>query len=135
MSANEAQLKDHVEAMEQRVVKSAKAIIKAGPSLQDVEEVQELERNLEWFLTWRLKFGDVPRVMWCDGVRDLAFHRRANLTYEIEARVYIGPESHTTTTLCPLAGTIEFDETSDRMKAYHLNIRFGEQEFVITNGI
>jgi hypothetical protein len=120
--------------MEGRVVKSIKAIIKAGSFMQDVELMGELERDLEWFLTWRLKLADVPTVMWCDGVMDLALHQKEKLTYEVRARAYIGPESDTTyPTLRAFSGTIVLDETAGRLSSYALNIASDEEVFVITD--
>ncbi|HSE24900.1 MAG TPA: hypothetical protein VLB68_24785 [Pyrinomonadaceae bacterium] len=131
----EARLHENIRAMERRVVRSTRAIIKAGSFLQDVELIRELERDLEWFLTWRLKLADVPTVMWCDGVIDLALHRKGKLTYEIKARAYIGPESDTAATLRTMVGTIVLDETSDRLRSYALNIASEEEAFYISHRI
>jgi hypothetical protein len=126
---------ENIREMERRVVRSIKAIIKAGSFLQDVELIRELERNLEWFLTWRLKLADVPTLMWCDGVIDLALHQKGRLTYEIKARAYIGPESDTAPTLRAMVGTIVLDETSDRLRSYVFNIASEEETFDITHAI
>jgi hypothetical protein len=133
-SSREA-LEETIRAIEARVVRSVRAIIKAGTLLQDVEVLRELERNLEWFLTWRLKLADTPSVMWCDGVIDLAIHSQGDLSYEISARAYIGPESATDTTLWTLAGTIVLDKIADRLRAYKLTIAYEGESFVITDAI
>ena len=136
MSASEAQLRENVRVMEKRVVKSTKAIINAGLFLHNIELLHELESDLEWFLTWRLKLADVPIVMWCDGVSVLTLHCKEHLTYEITARAYVGPESgDSKTTLCPLAGTIVLDQTNDLLRSYALRIGSGEEAFVITDVI
>jgi hypothetical protein len=128
-------LKEKIRAMEARVVRSTRAIIKAGPHLQDDELLRGLEMDLEWFLTWRLKLEDTSTVMWCDGVIDLAFQVRGDRSYEINARAYIGPESDATTTLCALDGTIVLDETADQLKGYRLNITCEDRAFAITEAI
>ena len=101
----------------------ARTLIKAGPMLQDVEPLCELERDLEWFLTWRMKLANTPTIMWCDGVLDLAIHSLGDLSYEINAKAYIGPESDPNTTLCAVNGTLALDKVADRLKAYRLNFR------------
>ena len=54
--ASEESLKAHVRKMEERFVRSMKE-----PDQE--ESPRELESNIEWFLTWRLKLTGPPTVM------------------------------------------------------------------------
>src|SRR5262245_6730720 len=133
--ASQEALEKKVLSMEERVARSARAIIKAGSRLEDVELLRELERNLEWFLTWRLKLAGTRTTMWCDGVVDLAIHSMGAGSYEISAKAYVGPESDASTTLCDICGTIAPDENVDRLKNYSLAISYRNEVFVITDVI
>ena len=79
--ASEESLKAHVRKMEERFVRSMKE--------PDQEEApRELESNLEWFLTWRLKLTGPPTVMWCDGVLDLCIEQLGEHEFELSARAH-----------------------------------------------
>ena len=132
--ASQEALEKKIRTMEARVVRSARALVDSG-TLQEVELLRELERDLEWFLTWRLKLADTPTVLWCDGVLDLAIHSRGDLSYEIKAKVYVGPESDATTTLCTVGGTLALDEMAHRLKRYTLSIEYGDEPLIITDAI
>ena len=127
--ASEESLKAHVRKMEERFVRSMKE--------PDQEESPgELESNLEWFLTWRLKLTGPPTVMWCDGVLDLCIEQRREHEFELSARAYIGPESKVDyPPLCDVYGTIELNPKDDQLKRYSLNIEYEGQEFTITEAI
>ena len=126
-------LEEKIRAMEARVVRSARELIKAGTFLQDDELFRELERDLEWFLTWRLKLADTHTTMWCDGVLDLTLHRCGDLSYEISAKAYIGPECDATTTLCDLTGILMLDEIAHRLRGYTLTITYEDEPLIITD--
>ena len=127
--ASEESLKAHVLQMEERFVRSIKE-----PSQED--SPRELESNLEWFLTWRLKLTGQPTVMWCDGVLDLCIEQRGEHEFQLSARAYIGPESNVNyPPLCDVNGTIELDPKSDRLKRYSLNIDYEGRDFTITEAI
>ena len=127
--ASEEALIEHVRTMEERIVRSFN-------ETDQVESPEELESNLEWFLTWRLKLPGPPIAMWCDGVIDLLIQQRGPLEFEINARAYIGPESDVHyPKLCDLSGTILLDVASDRLRRYCLKIDYEGQEFTITEAI
>ena len=127
--ASEESLKAHVRAMEERVVRSIKEMDQAEPP-------EELEINLEWFLTWRLKLAGPPVVMWCDGVTDLSIHQRREHEFEISFRAYIGPESDVSaTTLCNVSGAMLLEATRDRLRRYCLSIEYEGREFTITEAM
>lgn len=127
--ASEESLKAHVRKMEARFVKSMKE-----PDQE--ESPRELESNLEWFLTWRLKLTGPPTVMWCDGVLDLCIEQLGEHDFELSARGYIGPESDVDyPPLCDVYGTIELNPEDDQLKRYSLNIEYEGQEFTITESI
>lgn len=132
--ANREALEEKIRAMEARVVGSARALVNSG-TLQNVELLRELERDLEWFLTWRLKLADTPTVLWCDGVLNLAIHSRGGVVYEINAKAYIGPESDANTTLCAVGGTLTLDEIAHRLRGYTLNIEYEDEPLIITDAI
>jgi len=98
--------------------------------------MSEIESDLEWFLTWRLKLEDLPSVMWCDGVRDLALRPAGGLSYEIEAKAWIGPESDVNVlSLCRLRGTVRLDPDHDRLSSYRLRIDYEGQVYEIDGAI
>lgn len=70
--------------------------------------------------------------MWCDGVLDLAIHSRGDLSYEIKAKAYVGPESDANTTLCAVGGTLTLDEIAHRLRGYTLNIEYEDEPLIIT---
>ena len=128
-------LEERILAMEERVARSARAIIKAGPLLEDVELLRELERNLEWFLTWRLKLAETSTVMWCDGVIDLAIHSQEELSYTIQAKAYIGPERDASTTLCAFDGRFALAENTHRLRSYTVKIAYEDELLIMTDSI
>ena len=54
---------------------------------------QQLENDLEWFVTWKIKQVTKPDTFWCDGAKDLQLDRLPNKLLHIKASIRIGPES------------------------------------------
>jgi len=86
------------------------------------DQAQRLETALEYFLTWRLKLGCGPQLLWCDGTSAVQLNALSPNEYCIEGKARIGPEGGNAEDLFPVdfLGTIRIDASRSSLKAYHL---------------
>lgn len=94
---------------------------------------RELESNLEWFLTWKIKQATKPDTFWCDGAKDLHLERLSNKFLQIKATIRIGPESDVSCiNEATLYGTLSLSSHGKRLKSYNLVIEEGESTYVLS---
>jgi hypothetical protein len=135
LNSNREAMRQHVLKMESRVARCIAGHVHHSARPTDVG-ISEIESELEWFLTWRLKLEDLPSVMWCDGVQDLAITQAGGLSYEIEAKAWIGPESDVNVlSLCRLRGMVRLEPNNDRLSSYKLCIDYEGQAYEIDGAI
>jgi hypothetical protein len=71
--------------------------------------------------------------MWCDGVTDLHLERQSKKLFKIKATLRIGPESDVSVIdEATMLGQICLSSHGKRLKSYHLVIREGESEYVLS---
>ena len=116
------------QAMKRRIRRQekqfARSLAKHDCSSGTTDSVSDIEIDMEWFLTWRVKLMDFPETMWCDGVQDLQLTARTNVLYYLQAKIWIGPERDVNTKyLCDIDGTIELSQNRQYLKNYDLKIQ------------
>ena len=94
---------------------------------------QQLENDLEWFVTWKIKQVTKPDTFWCDGATDLHLERLPNKSLHIKALVRIGPESDVNyINEATLHGTLLLSPHGKRLKSYKLVIESNESTYVLS---
>lgn len=94
---------------------------------------RQLENDLEWFVTWKIKQVTKPDTFWCDGATDLHLERLSKKLLQIKALIRIGPESNVNCiSEAILQGTILLSSHGKRLKAYKLVIEEGESKYVLS---
>ncbi len=89
-----------------------------------------LSSDLEWLLTWKLKTGICPQIMWCDGVQHLKIKRLNKYKIGLKSEVWIGPENGSgNTTLGTMHGEIEVKHTGKALKSYSINIEHENNKY------
>jgi len=71
-----------IEQMESRLTSNL-----ANFLASDEISLDSLSSDLEWFLTWRMKLGDLDNRMWCNGVIDLEISKSGRHTIARISRV------------------------------------------------
>lgn len=127
--ANKNRLKRRVLRMERFVARSIASNLKSH-SLQ-LPFTQNLSSDLEWLLTWKLKTGCVPQVMWCDGVEKLMVKPIGKYRIRFKARAWIGPEnSDDYPNESDIFGEIEIKHTGKQLKNYWIAIEYKSTRLV-----
>lgn len=94
---------------------------------------RQLESDLEWFVTWKIKQVANPDVFWCDGATDLYLERLSKKLFHIKASIRIGPESDVNCiSEATLQGSILLSSHGKRLKSYKLVIDDGESKYVLS---
>jgi len=75
--SNKRRLKRRVLWQERRLAEAVAMYLKL-PNAFPIRS-SNLYTRLEWLLTWKLKTGCCPRVMWCDGLENLAVKKLENI--------------------------------------------------------
>ncbi|WNZ54450.1 hypothetical protein QT397_16295 [Microbulbifer sp. MKSA007] len=81
--------------------------------------------SLEFLLTWKLKTGCCPDVMWCDGVEFEDIHIAGKRAIRFSGSVRIGPEGADNIFQVPLEAHIELKPSGKKFKTYHFRVNFG----------
>ena len=133
--SNRRVMKKQIRKMEAIVAQSIADLgLRGTPA--DSLDVSQLERDMEWFLTWRLKLGRFPYRMWCDGVEILLMRKLDKRSYHIEARAWVGPEADTRVeSLCPMKGIMTLNARSDELRSYELQIAYQGQTYCTRKAI
>lgn len=131
--SNRREMKKIIRQHEERLAK----ILNNLNSSQDIStEVSELEWELEFFLTWRLKLMKFPETMWCDGVEQLKIDKTHKRSFYIEAKIVIGPERDINTLYyCDLFGTITLNQALNCLKNYRLKINDDGKIYMAQKGL
>jgi hypothetical protein len=135
--SNKREMKKVIRKQEAQLAKSFAELELEGisPSVE-LTNIGSLEGAMEWFLTWRLKLGHYPYIMWCDGVQDLLVTPVGRRSYYVEAEVWIGPEADTNVErLCGLKGTITLNQRLNKLRSYRLYIADEERMYVANKAI
>ncbi len=102
----------------------------------DTLKLRQLETDFEWFLTWRVKLTRFPHIIWCDGVEIAKLRNCGELTFYVEAKIWLGPESNVSIEfLCEMKGTITLNKKFDELEEYKLAIIYEDQEYLICKTI
>ena len=128
--ASEEKLRQAVRNMEARFVRSFKTAMKS--ETLDSDTLDELQSNLEWFLTWRLKLSGTPVPMWCDGFKDLEIVDLDSSTYQLRGLGWVGPETDVSPKLCPVSGTVVLEPTVNALKSYSISIAYDDHSLLLT---
>jgi len=90
-----------------------------------------LYTRLEWLLTWKLKTGCCPQVMWCDGLANLAIKKVGKYQIVFKSNIWIGPEDGSSiTTKGRIKGTIEVRPTTKQLKSYKMVISHDGEQYI-----
>ena len=92
----------------------------------------QLEIDFEWFLTWRVKIAKFPHLIWCDGVIIQSLKRSDGFRFEIDARIWLGPESNVNVEFsCNMNGFVILSKKFDKLENYKLEIEYQKQKYCI----
>lgn len=85
----------------------------------------QLEIDLEWFLTWRIKLVAYRTCLWCDGVEISELKSIGDLKFFIDAETWLGPESNVSKEYkCKMTGIISVNRTFNMLESYNLEIDY-----------
>jgi hypothetical protein len=92
----------------------------------------QLEFDLEWFLTWRIKMVSYKTCLWCDGVEILELKQVKNFEFFISSEIWLGPESNVSKEYrCKMIGTFFLNKTFDKLKSYSLKIDYRNNKIFV----
>ena len=124
-------VKSWIRDLEAAVAKSF-ADINFDDLASDNSKIRQLEIDFEWFLTWRVKLTRFPHLVWCDGVEIIELKHYDKLTYIVEAKIWLGPESNVNIEfLCEMKGVITFNKKFDALEDYKFEVAYEKQKFLI----
>lgn len=96
-------------------------------ALQKREDINasQLEFDLEWFLTWRIKLVVYRTCLWCDGVEIFDVKLLKERKYFLSTEVWFGPESNVNKEYkCKMSGIITVNKSFDKLMNYHFEIDY-----------
>lgn len=92
----------------------------------------QLEIDFEWFLTWRLKIAKFQHLIWCDGVEVKSLKQSGKLRFDIESKIWLGPESNVSVEfLCNMNGFLVLNKNFDKFESYRIEIEYEKQKYCI----
>ena len=92
----------------------------------------ELEINLEWFLTWRIKFVVYRNCLWCDGVRIFELKLLKEREYFLSAEIWLGPESNVNELFkCRMSGTVKINKDFEKLADYDFEIDYRNDKILV----
>ena len=122
--------------METRVARKLASLLAEDVYSGQSDETGELERDLEFFLTWRLQLPGPPTVMWCDGVCQLLVEKIGVLAYQLSFSAYIGPTTDVSRTfLSPFKGTMIVHPSMERLRSYLLTLTYQGREYLLSEEV
>ena len=92
----------------------------------------QLEIDFEWFLTWRVKIARFPHLIWCDGVVIQSLKKSDAFRFEIDSRIWLGPESNVSVEFsCNMNGFVILSKNFDNFESYKFQIEYQKQKYCI----
>lgn len=110
---------------EEKIV--AKNFADLRTALQKREEFRsnQLEFDLEWFLTWRIKLVVYRTCLWCDGVEIFDLKPLKERNYFLSTEIWLGPESNVSKEYkCKMSGTIKVNKNFNKLLNYNFEIDY-----------
>ncbi len=122
--SSKLRLSRRVLGMERRTAKTLCKLL----SIPGNETLLELQTNLEWLLTWKLKTGCAPEIFWCDGVESIKFKNKDKRSVEFNADLWLGPESNDDIIKTNMSGKLVINASGKKLKSYCFNINYKGKE-------
>ena len=90
----------------------------------NTDKAPRLSSDLEWLLTWKLKTGCCPIIMWCDGLENLKMRKVGKYRMAFKSDIWIGPEDGSgNTSKGTITGETTIRHTAKCLKSYNMEIR------------
>ena len=103
-------------------------------ALQKREDLNssQLEFDLEWFLTWRIKLVLYRTCLWCDGVEIIDFKPLKECKFFLKTEIWLGPESNVSKEYkCKMNGTITVNKGFDKLINYEFEIDYRNDKIFV----
>ncbi len=128
--ASKRRLKKRV-LLHERKVAQAVAQLLGIPNFRVVEN-RMLNSDLEWLLTWKLKTGCCPEMMWCDGLEKLQFKITGKNSIAFKSNIWVGPEDGSgEISKGIIHGEIMIKSTGKKLKRYFMEINHENSTYFV----